>query len=212
MVMNFEQLIISWSQQEDGRLCTCWVIKAPEMITLHPGKAVDIVIPFEGHAPKTLMQVNRHMNDKSWKVNTEYIYFNHLTNAVVISLTSTHLTYLSEGQPICHVEMLDPQLSRRSIKGKFVPRPNLFFILAAILFTFSPNLFFILVAILFTFFWHEVLHIKRTVSLNTNPYPNILPGQGRVPLNMTKWILFANISLGNVYAWQNQTVDKKIST
>jgi len=116
--MNCLQLVRSWDIPQNVTKCSCWVIPNQKKITLHPGVINEIVIPFEGDAPTTLLQVNNHMCDKPWRIISEYIYFNQRTHSLTIPVITTFLRTLAVDEPICHVELMDPLHTLRALKGK----------------------------------------------------------------------------------------------
>lgn len=117
--MNYVELIRSWNIPENATLCSCWSIDNPLETILHPGVINEIIIPFEGDAPSTLLQVNNHMGAKPWRVISEYIYFSQHTQSLTIPIITSFLQHLKKGEPICHVELMNPIVTLQNIKGNF---------------------------------------------------------------------------------------------
>jgi len=115
--MNYIELIQSWNIPENATMCSCWSIDSPQETTLYPGMVNEIVIPFEGDAPPTLLQINNHMGDKPWRVICEYIYFSQRTQSLTIPVITTFLRTLKKGEPICHAELMNPTATLQNIKG-----------------------------------------------------------------------------------------------
>ena len=115
--MNCQELLRSWNSSDNNVNCSCWNIRNPETRMLLPGVVNEIIIRFIDDTPTTVLQVNNHMCDKPWRVISEYIYFNKRTHSITIPIITSFTRILLSGEPICHVELMNPLSTLQKIKG-----------------------------------------------------------------------------------------------
>ena len=118
MKMNCNQLIQSWQQKNP--MCSCLIISTPEAITLYPDMINEIIIQFEDNPPTTRLQIISHMDQKPWRIISEYIYFNQRTYSLTIPIITSSLHTLCVGEPICHVAAINMVHTLKTIKGNVV--------------------------------------------------------------------------------------------
>ena len=117
--MNCEQLIKSWNISQNDT-CPCWVIKSPITISLLPNTINEIIIPFKGKTPCTILQVNNHMGNKPWRVICEYLYFNQQSSSITIPIMSSQQTMLTKNEAVCHVQLMEPLGALQLVKSKII--------------------------------------------------------------------------------------------
>ncbi len=116
--MNCEQLLHSWNIKKNATTCSCLIITNPKDILLFTDKVNEIIIPFKGNSLTNLLQVNNHMNEKPWRVISEYLYFNERTQSLSIPIITSIFQQLRAGEAICHIFMMDSIQSLQERTGK----------------------------------------------------------------------------------------------
>ena len=114
--MNCEQLLRSWRKTNNS----CWIISIPERIFLFSNEVNEVIIPFVGKTPTSLLQVNNHLKDKPWKVISEFLYFSDKTNTLNIPIITSSFTIVPAGSPICHIHLMDSFHTLKKITGNFL--------------------------------------------------------------------------------------------
>jgi hypothetical protein len=115
--MNCEQLIKSWLPAEQG--CDCFVIKSPlDELHLQPNTVNELIFPFTGKTPHTVLKVNNHMEEKPWKVIAKYLYFNDRTSSLIIPIITGKKIMLTKEDTICHIQLMEPICDLQPIESK----------------------------------------------------------------------------------------------